>query len=619
MQITLKSPYMSIKRLMSVELPDFAVLIGRNGVGKTQLLDAIHKGNVSVPQTSSANIEKYDADTLRPDHSGRAQWSGSIFAERTVEQYFSPSEELAPFEAAREIYHTTLDTFNLAEDTPERNEFDAKIKKWVSLVQDFKVLRALPPGKEPVDKYFKEIVSRVVDPLFTQSVPGRRANRESPTSCEGDSAVLLSLAMKLAGKPPHEVSRDDILRAAHYELKVFGNAISKIFTRYKVEQYAWAHSRGEAGKGDVRELLARYRAENRPPWEVLRDVLDRMRNSVEDVNLFNFQFSDPEKDHLHFADHQQYSFEAEMTNKTTGDSYSVHDLSSGERILMSLCLASFNQEMGGRRPDLLLLDELDSVLHPSMAKALVLTLKERFVEQGTKVILATHSVSTAAVLDDGELLRVSRQGGTVKIKPVLKSEAVIELSDGIATLDTGLKIAMAQAAPITILTEGKNSLHLKKWASLFFPAHVGVFDALPARTSAAELKTYGNLLARMNVNSHFLIVWDCDAKKFSEDLLKELPSNSDVTPFALEPRENSIASKGIENKYDEEILAPYAMETIELVTREVKNRSFAKDRKTEFADFICSNGTQDHFENFDDLHSVVAEIVSRVCKPHGRS
>ena len=60
-------------------------------------------------------------------------------------------------------------------------------------------------------------------------------------------------------------------------------------------------------------------------------------------------------------------------------------LSSGETILMALCMAWFNQSMGRKRPELLPLDELDAMLHPSMVGALVSCLKDLFVRQGTKV------------------------------------------------------------------------------------------------------------------------------------------------------------------------------------------------------------------------------------------
>ena len=91
----------------------------------------------------------------------------------------------------------------------------------------------------------------------------------------------------------------------------------------------------------------------------------------------------------------------------------------------------------GSAPALLLLDEVDAMLHPSMVGALVSCLKDLFVVHGTKVMMASHCPATVALLEEGEVFRVSRDGGQVRIRPVTRSEAVEELSDGIATLDTG--------------------------------------------------------------------------------------------------------------------------------------------------------------------------------------
>ena len=58
MRLELKNSYLSIKSMPAVELPDFAVLIGRNGVGKTQLLDAVKNRHISVADIPTQEIDK---------------------------------------------------------------------------------------------------------------------------------------------------------------------------------------------------------------------------------------------------------------------------------------------------------------------------------------------------------------------------------------------------------------------------------------------------------------------------------------------------------------------------------------------------------------------------------
>ena len=195
-----------------------------------------------------------------------------------------------------------------------------------------------------------------------------------------------------------------------------------------------------------------------------------MQDAVGDDGLFDFDFSDPDNRDLGLENLDGFSFQAEMTNRTTGTRYELDSLSSGERILMGLCLASFNhQYLGLPAPKLLLLDELDAVLHPSMVTALVGTLESLFVSKGTKVLMTSHSPMTVAALDEADIFRVVRTGGCVEVSSTTKSEAIQELSEGLATVDVGLKIAAFDEANVTILTEGNNVKHLKRWAHLHFP------------------------------------------------------------------------------------------------------------------------------------------------------
>ena len=557
MDLELQQPHLSIREMKQVHLPSFSAIVGRNGVGKTQLLDAIAEGHVSVSGVSPSDIQKYDISTFQPGNPARAGWGASLFAGRTTERYLSGRPGEVPIDIAKDVFLRTLGAFDIAEGAARRH-FEERLREQVRQLPDFKLFSKFG-GTQAVVSYSDAILREVLGPLRSRQTPRQRPKNRETRTCGGDPAVLLSLSMKLSSKLPHELDREDILSAAYYEGTTIANTISQAFARYKVEQFSWAHTRGEAGSDTVQNLLLDYRRTHTPPWILLRHNLDQLREASDDPQLFNFEFSDPEGDEIVFVDHVSYSFQAVFRNRTTGESYSLGSLSSGEKILMSLCLATFNQTMGQGRPKLLLFDELDAVLHPSMVSSFLRGLKAQFVDRGTHVIMATHSVTTVSVLEEGEIYRLVRVGHRIEIQPTPKSEAVLELSEGLATIDTGLRIvASTQSAPVTILTEGHNALHLKKWASLFFPGQIDVFGDLPASTGKDQLLTYGRLLSKMSSNSQFLIVWDCDAKSRATTLASELSETANVTAFAFEQRENRVAPKGIENKYEEDILRPYS-------------------------------------------------------------
>ena len=243
-----------------------------------------------------------------------------------------------------------------------------------------------------------------------------------------------------------------------------------------------------------------------------------------------------------------------------------------------------------------------------MVTALVTLLKDLFVSQGTKVLMTSHSPMTVPALDEDDIFRVVRTGDSVKVSRTTKSEAINELSEGLATVDVGLRIAAYDGAKVTILTEGNNVKHLKRWAHLNFPDSVQVFEGLESNSNDTQLLTYGRLLGKVNTNTHFVVVWDCDAAGKANALRCELPSGAKVTPFAFARRENTIARDGIENNYDEDILEPYSTTTTG-GNGELLSRGFQSNRKTEFADHILREGTPQYFTNFQDLNDIVSGIL----------
>ena len=597
MKIELNHPFKSIANLTIEELPDFAVLIGRNGAGKTQLLDALKGGTARIPGIGLDEIEMYDMVTFCPPNTSRADRNSYQFAHVTADAYLlSQSGGCPPIEIAAAIY----DQF-----ASDDGDFVNNLGEEIRHMPDFTVF-AVNNRESP---YKSALHEQVLAPLDRGQ--GRRSSDQSKNSFNGSSAVLLSTAMKLTSKLPHELTREDIMRASHCEGDTISNSISAVFGAYKVDQFTWAHEQfdNETGRVSRAELITEYRTRHRPPWETLREILSEMRDAAGDNGLFNFDFSDPEDHELRVSNYERFSFTAGMTNRTTGAQYNLDSLSSGEKILMALCLVSFNQYLSRRPPKLLLLDELDAVLHPSMVEALVRTLKTLFVSQGTKVLMTSHSAMTVAALDEDDIFRVVRTGSCVKVSPTTKSEAVNELSEGLATVDMGLRIAAYDEAKATILTEGHNTKHLKRWVELNFPEDVRVFEDLEQHSNDDQLLAYGRLLAKMHTNTHFVVVWDCDAAGKAEALRGELPRDVKITPYAFPKRlDNTIAQKGIENNYDEDILEPYSTKTMRH-DGTLLGRGFQNSRKTEFANYVLQHGTSRYFTNFEGLREIVTGIL----------
>ena len=608
MRIELRRPYQSISTLTTEELPDFAILIGRNGAGKTQLIEALKEGSATIADIGLDEIEKYDMVDFRSPNTSAANRGANHFAQITADAYLlSPSGDMPPIEAAAAIFDQSVGEIERNSGAQAREDFECNLKDDIQQLPDFSVFAVDSRESSYKTTLYQQVLAPLVPPNTGRR--GGRASDQPNNRFNGNQAALLSAAMKLTGRLPHELTRDDIMRASHYEGDTLSNSVSAVFAAYKVDQFMWAHERIETELIGFDELIIEYRTKYPPPWETLREILSRMGDAAGEDGLFNFGFSDPEDYKLNMGNYESFTFQAVMTNRTTGAKYELNSLSSGEKVLMALCLASFNQYLGRRLPKLLLLDELDAVLHPSMVKALVSELKTLFVQNDTKVLMTSHSPMTIATLEEVDIFRVARTGDSVKVSRTTKDDAINELSEGLATVDVGLRIAAYDEAKVTILTEGHNTKHLKKWVELNFPENVLVFEGLEQHSNDDRLLAYGRLLARMNTNTHFVVVWDCDAASKAETLRRELPNGAKITAYAFGKRpENTIAPKGIENNYDESILEPYSTTT----TRSdgtLLGRGFQNNRKTEFANHVLQCGTPRYFDNFQDLCDVVSGIL----------
>ena len=140
MKIELNQPHLSIKKLATVDVPDFTVLIGRNGVGKTHLLEAIKSGRASISGIPISEIETYDIQSFQPTESEQAGWDGVTFAQKTVEKYFSTPSDSAPVNIAKRVFLESLGKLNPGDGSDSRKQFEEAIRRKNSKIPDFDLL-----------------------------------------------------------------------------------------------------------------------------------------------------------------------------------------------------------------------------------------------------------------------------------------------------------------------------------------------------------------------------------------------------------------------------------------------------------------------------------------------
>lgn len=161
------------------------------------------------------------------------------------------------------------------------------------------------------------------------------------------------------------------------------------------------------------------------PINILNNVLNEY-----DVNGYEFRSYDLQFDFR--SGMQNQNVQVYLYNKDGNYQTQLNALSSGEKTLLALAFSVFKLQKRKILAKVLLMDELDSALHPSMSKRLVNVLYNYFHKNlGIKIIISSHSPSTIAFSPDVSLYIIKKDKSSQLIHHVSKDEALKELTIGV--------------------------------------------------------------------------------------------------------------------------------------------------------------------------------------------
>lgn len=132
----------------------------------------------------------------------------------------------------------------------------------------------------------------------------------------------------------------------------------------------------------------------------------------------------------------------EFVKKSTNQIIPIKDISSGEKVIIDLVLKLFmisyyNDKL--QYPDLIILDEPDAHLHPSMSHLLIKTLNDVFAKKmGIYVIMTTHSPSTIALAPEEAIFEL-KNSPTTSLKKISKDGALNILTKDLPNLSIDYK------------------------------------------------------------------------------------------------------------------------------------------------------------------------------------
>lgn len=434
MRLVVNAPYKSIPRGVTFDLPKFCVLTGKNGSGKSHLLEAIaNKGVVQVFDDCNAIVQR--------------------------------------------IHHIGYNGLNPQVDEQcDSNQLSANIKNWWNQIY----------GSVSLCQHEMRNGAVFTD-VFTQLLPRTGL---SPTIYPTIKHLLAA-----SGKEFHELSEDDAYKYINFvymaggENTLFFSQSAMIFKAYQTRKFKNDVAQFMAAKkndGSVKflsdeEFLFKY---GPPPWELINEILNRASLPYIVVSPDN---TDPE-----------ISYRLRLQDVSSGLEISVNDLSSGEKVLMSLALAIYNAQEGGTKPELLLLDEPDAPLHPEFSKLLIETLHEVIVKTaGVSVVMTTHSPSTVAMAPDNCVYEMDKFHRIPHL--VSNSRALEILTEGIHYLKVSYErrrqVFVESKYDVQYFQRLFNLLNRKysyKYQAVFLEPHNGSSNCTDVITIVEKLKSTGN-------------------------------------------------------------------------------------------------------------------------------
>ncbi|OBZ14942.1 hypothetical protein A8L34_13760 [Bacillus sp. FJAT-27264] len=381
--------YKSISETFSFELPNFTVLTGENGSGKTHIFEAISNnryGAVYNDDKKIGNIRYIPFNQLNPQIDQMCD--PSVISQQVNQIWYELTQ--AKQRVGGSINYQVIT--NLEQDIIYNNIHNEQVKNF--LKKHYMRYKTLP---------FQLSVEDIADSI---------------SLIDMSDSNLFTSQFALIFKTYH----------IHY----LDNKLNKIYQEEGINGPEFL---------DDERFSTKY---GEPPWKFVNSILERLK--------LPYYVNDP------MGTKRDTIFNLKLFHKDLGYEISTDDLSTGEKTLMSLALAIYNTTGGGEQVDMLILDEPDAPLHPSMSKLMLEILEEDIVNKHSiPVIISTHSPTTIACAPAYSLFKITRDN---------KKPIQCDFSDSVQILTYGipnLRVSVEQRRQVFV----ENKYDVEYYEALF--------------------------------------------------------------------------------------------------------------------------------------------------------
>jgi len=397
-----------LKENFNISISDFTLLTGENGSGKTQLLEFI--------RDYSGGFAVYD------------ELGNPRFDENGQEIRFSlASDENKPL--GEIIYsYPGLRNSSYSLDHLQDPLISTITQQWLQLepfVWAYNSIKHKTFSNELMEmQELNNALSRLVS---TSQANNQLIQIVTKTISDYQFKQLKNLS-ESCGKPIGDLNLIDFIIFYQIPTDLFSAALDLLFHQFFLKsKYYCSLTEGV-----------------NPPWEIFNEILERA----------SFKY----KAEYSISTNEELPLPVKLVDRQNGKEITFQSLSSGETTIMALIFALYNSSNKGHFPQVILFDEPDAHLHPSLTQVFLDVIQDVLINlHKVKVILTTHSPSTVALAPDESIYCMNRDLG----RPIKqdKRTAINILSSGLASLtieesSLGIAYNIREANKHVLFTEG---------------------------------------------------------------------------------------------------------------------------------------------------------------------
>ncbi len=448
--------FKSIINLESVNIPNFTVITGINGSGKTQLLEAIESsGSIRNNQDKIVILLDENQKEINNSiyfHNDSFRFFADIDSKKVNKKFnnlddYKIRDIIKKMDDEIEKMHDEIKKIN----NPISNFFGIKNPVDLRFIIYSKMINIIFDSENNVDyDFFKNEINK--KELYAEDVINYcdEPDNEIPTvndiigflkeikvektydiinECKKnifdvEGIYLILLVAKKKKKKWAYVREEDFIFRKNY----FGHKLINLCNEFLYQERLYILrnvSKAAKNLSNVTVDTAEYRKKNQPPWEFFNNVLLEYDCNNYRLNCANFNICLDSYEDLKLRD-------ISLTNGT--NFVRIDDLSSGEKVLLAFAYVLYENQ-SEIYPKILLLDEIDSSLHPSMVKKLIDVLKKNFInEYKMVIIMVTHSPTTIALCPESSVFELIKNEQSHILKKTTRDIAISRLLHGVPKL-----------------------------------------------------------------------------------------------------------------------------------------------------------------------------------------